>query len=386
MQWAPRINEMKKEHYLIALVTNNDDDVYCFRKELIEVFIKKGYEILISCPDGPKFELMKDIPFTFDKINIDRRGTNIVLDFLLYKHYILLFKKNHPDVILTYTAKPNIYASIAARQLGIPYINNVTGLGSVLNKNGLLKLLIMKLFKIAYSKATCIMFQNSSNVKFAQEQGWIKGDYRLIPGSGVALNRFPVQDYPEGGNGIEGQPVVFNYIGRIMHDKGVDDYIEAAKKVKEKYPSTEFNLIGFIEPTELHYQVELEELCKQKIVFYQGNQKDIKPFIACAHATIHPSTYGEGMSNVLLESAASGRPLITTDIPGCKETLDDGITGFIYHASDVDQLIERIISFLEMNNEDRQKMGLKGRLKVEKYFSRNIVIDAYVEEIERALY
>ena len=142
-------NRVDTKKPLIALVTNNDDDIYCFRKELIEGLLAEGYEMLISCPNGPKFEMMKDIPFIYDDPIIDRRGTNIIADGKLFLHYRKIFKKYRPDVVLTYTAKPNVYASVAARQLGIPYINNVTGLGSVLNKTGLMRAFIMFLFKTA---------------------------------------------------------------------------------------------------------------------------------------------------------------------------------------------------------------------------------------------
>ena len=370
---------------LIAVLTNNDDDIYCFRKELIEGLIKEGYEVLISCPYGEKFELLKDIDYIYDDPVIDRRGTNIVADFKLFCHYKKLFKKYRPKVVLTYTAKPNVYASIAARQLKIPYINNVTGFGSVLNKKGLMRTFIMKLFKTAYRGADCIMFQNSTNMQLALDNGMVKGRYRLIPGSGVDTNRYPLQEYPAGGNGLQGERVVFNYIGRILHDKGVDDYIAAAKKVKAKHPNVEFNMLGFIEPTELHYEAELKELGERDIVFYRGSQKDVRPFIARAHATIHPSIYGEGMSNVLLESAASGRPLITTDNPGCRETVNDKDTGFIYHGGNVDELVERIETFLAMPNEERRAMGERGREKVSKEFSRTIVVNAYLEEIEKII-
>ena len=312
-----------KDKQIIALLTNNDDDVYCFRKELIEALIAEGYEMLISCPDGPKFELMKDIPYIYDDPDIDRRGTNPVKDFGLMMHYRKLFKQYKPSVVLTYTAKPNVYASIAAHQLGIPVINNLTGLGSVVNETGLMKSFIMWLFKLAYRKSACMMFQNETNMHVAIDQGMVKGKYRLIPGSGVDTDRYPLQPYPDGGDGKTGATVVFNYIGRILHDKGVDDYIEAAKRIKKDYPQTEFNMLGFIEPTEIHYEQDLKELEAQGIVVYRGSQKDVKPFIARAHATIHPSTYGEGMSNVLLESASSGRFLITTNNPGCQETVDD---------------------------------------------------------------
>lgn len=370
---------------VIALLTNNDDDVYCFRLELIQAIMKAGYRMLISCPDGPKFEVMEDEyhlrkgkEFIYDNPEIDRRGTSVINDGKLMMHYYKLFKHYKPAVVLTYTAKPNVYASLVARELHIPVINNVTGLGSIVNETGIKQKFIMWLFKTAYRGSYCIMFQNSTNMKLAKKLVWVKGASKLIPGSGVALERYPVQDYPEGGNGIDGEPVVFNYIGRILHDKGVDDYIEAAKRIKKKHPATEFNMLGFIEPTESHYEKELKELGKQDIVYYIGSQKDVKPWIKRAHAIIHPSTYGEGMSNVLLENASSGRPIITTDNPGCRETVDDGKSGFIYHGGNIEQLVDRIEKFLAMSNEERKNMGLAGRKKIQKEFSREFVVKAYL--------
>ena len=370
---------------LIALVTNNDDDIYCFRKELIESLIVDGYEILISCPHGPKFELMKDISFKYDDPCIDRRGTNIITDSKLFIHYRKLFQKYRPEVVLTYTAKPNVYAGVAAKSLRIPYISNVTGLGSVLNKPWLMQAFIITLFKTAYRGADCVMFQNSTNMGLAIKSGMIKGDYRLIPGSGVDTERYPLQPYPDGGNGVFGEKIVFNYIGRILHDKGVDDYIEAAKRIKKKYPNTEFNMLGFVEPTENHYEKELVVLGNLGIVNYRGSQNDVKPWIARSHAIIHPSTYGEGMSNVLLENASSGRPIITTDNPGCLETVVDGESGLIYHGGDVDALVGKIETFLKFDNETRKKMGLTGRKYVKEKFSREIVIEAYKEKIKEIL-
>lgn len=370
---------------LIALLTNNDDDIYCFRKELIEALIEQGYEVLISCPYGEKFELMKGIPYKYDDPEIDRRGTSIINDGKLFLHYRKLFKKYRPAVVLTYTAKPNVYGSMAAHLQRIPVINNVTGLGSVLNKSGVMQKFIMALFKAAYRKSDCIMFQNSTNMELMKKLGMVKGDYKLIPGSGVDTDRYPLQDYPAGGDGKSGEKIVFNYIGRILHDKGVDDYIEAAKRIKKQYPQTEFNMLGFIEPTEIHYEKLLKELGKADIVQYRGSQKDVKPFIARAHATIHPSTYGEGMSNVLLESAASGRPLITTDNPGCQETVKAGETGFIYPGGNVNALCQTIETFLKMENEDRKEMGQRGRAYIKTNFSRDIVIKAYLEKIDEIL-
>jgi len=372
---------MKNQKHLIAILTNNDDDIYCFRKELIEDIINAGYEILISCPDGEKFDLMQHIEYRYDNPDIDRRGTNIAADLKLFFHYVRLFFKNKPSVVLTYTAKPNVYAGIAAYILGIPCISNVTGFGSVLNENGFKQKLIMTLFRFAFRRSACVMFQNLTNMKLAEESGMVKGEHMLIPGSGVNTERYPLQPYPDGGDGKTGEKVVFNYIGRILHDKGVDDYIEAAKRMKPEYPNTEFNMLGFIEPTEMHYKDLLASLDEKNIVKYRGSLKDIKSFVTASHATIHPSTYGEGMSNVLLESASSGRPIISTDNPGCMETFIDGQTGFLYHGGDVDALCEQIKKFLALPNEKRKKMGEKGREYIKENFSRDIVINAYLEKI-----
>ena len=376
-------NERKKP--LIALVTNNDDDVYCFRKEIIESLIENGYSVLISCPYGEKFKLIEDIEYIYDDPVIDRRGTSVTADAKLFFHYMSVLKKYRPDVVLTYTVKPNVYCGIASHILKIPVISNVKGFGSVLQKSGMIRKLIMTLFKISFRRSACVMFQNSTNMRLAEDSGMVKGGRMLIPGSGVNTDRFPLIKYPDGGDGINGGKVVFNYIGRILKEKGVDVYIEAAKKIKKKYPNTEFNMLGFIEPTEIHYEKELKELEKDGIIRYLGSQKDVRPFIALSHATIHPSMYGEGMSNVLLESASSGRPVITTDNPGCRETFIDGETGLLFKGGDADSLYNIIEKFLSMPNEARAEMGAKGREYIKSNFSRTIVADAYLKKIGEIL-
>lgn len=376
-------NERKKP--LIALVTNNDDDVYCFRKEIIDSLIKNGYSVLISCPYGEKLKLIDDIEYIYDDPVIDRRGTNVTADAKLFFHYMSVLKKYRPDVVLTYTVKPNVYCGIASHFLKIPVISNVTGFGSVLQKSGMIRKFIMTLFKISFRRSECVMFQNSTNMRLAEASGMVKGDRLLIPGSGVNTDRFPFIKYPDGGDGINGGKVVFNYIGRILKEKGVDVYIEAAKRIKKKYPNTEFNMLGFIEPTEIHYEKELKELEKDGIIRYFGSQKDVRPFIALSHATIHPSMYGEGMSNVLLESASSGRPVITTDNPGCRETFIDSETGLLFKGGDADSLCNIIERFLSMPNEARAEMGARGREYIKSNFSRDIVADAYLKKIGEIL-
>lgn len=372
---------MEKGKKRIALLNSSSDNVFCFRREIIEALAENGYEVLVSCPYGEMLELMADIPFTHENVKMDRRGMNILSDLSLCRQYWRFFRKYRPDMVLCYTAKPNVYGGLISRLLHIPYIVNVTGLGSVIKKSGVIQTLILRMFKMSYRHAACVFFQNKSNMKMALEHGMLKGDYEIIPGSGVNIERFPLQPYPDGGDGIHGKIVVFNYIGRVLHDKGIDDYIAAARKIKNKYPNTEFNVVGFIEPTESHYEQELSQLQKEGIICYRGNQKDVKPFLARAHATIHPSTYGEGMSNALLESAASGQPLITTDNPGCQETVDNGSTGFIYTGGKIDELVEAIEKILAMTNEERREMGRRGREKMEREFDRKIVVQAYLNKL-----
>lgn len=369
----------RKTKKLVAILTNHDDDIYCFRKEVIEKLVQEQYDVLICCPYGPKMNIMDDIDFKFEDIKIDRRGTNAFYDLMLFFKYLKIFKKYKPDVVLTYTIKPNVYGSIAAQMLKIPYVNNITGLGSVTTKSGLLKKIVIMLFKLAFRKSNCIFFQNEENMKLIKNKGLIKNDYMLIPGSGVNIERFQLQEYPK-----DSEKVIFNYIGRVLRDKGIDDYIEAAKKIRSKYDNVEFNIIGFIEPTEIHYKDTLEKLQQDGIVLYRGSQNDVRPFISRAHAIIHPSIYGEGMSNVLLENAASGRPIITTNNIGCKETVEDGVTGFIYEGGNLESLIEVIEKFLALKNEERKKMGLLGREKMCKYFSRSIVVDQYINVVNKA--
>ncbi len=372
---------------LIAIISNNDDDIYCFRKELIDSLIVNNYRILLSCPYGEKFELMKDYDWIYDNPDINRRGTNVIDDFKLFVHYFKLLKRHKPDILLTFTSKPNVYANIAARLLNIAYIPNVTGLGSVLKKSVLFQKFFMFLYRIAFIKASCIMFQNIQNYELAKTNQVINSEYHIIPGSGVAVERYPLQDYPNGGDGRNGYTIVFNYIGRILKDKGVNDFISAAKIIKTKYPNTEFNIIGFIEPSEQYYVNELKELEEKKIVFYRGSQKDVRPWIKRSHAIIHPSVYGEGVSNVLLENACSGRPIITTDNIGCKNTVINGITGLVYHGGNIEDLVDNIEIFISrLSNEQRKQMGLEGRAKVEKEFNRQIVVNAYLEEISKILY
>lgn len=362
----------------IALLNCHGDDVFCFRKEIIDTLVVKGYNVLLSCPESDRLDCFRNNPHIFiEDVYIDRRGTNPFKDLKLTYDYWKLFRKYRPDVVCTFTIKPNLYGSYAADLLGIPHINNITGLGSGFVNGGLVQKIVKILYRVALRKTVKVFFQNKENQQTAINTGLVGKNtpHECIPGSGVNLTRFHYTPKEDNGK------IVFNYIGRVLKDKRVDDYIEAARIIKKKYDSVEFNIIGFVEPTELHYNNLLKELENDGIVHYCGSVNDVCPLINASDAIIHPSSYGEGMSNVLLETAASGRAIITTHISGCKECVNDEESGYIYPAENVKELVNRIEKFIALTPEERTAMGLAGRKKVEAEFDRNVVVNKYLEEI-----
>lgn len=362
------IVDMKK----ILILANNDVGLYNFRKELLEALMEQGYEVYISLPVGEKVEQLRQMGCIFIETPVNRRGTNPLTDLKLTFKYFKIVKSIKPDVVLTYTIKPNIYGSIACRMLKIPYINNITGLGSgFINKRLISKLLVM-MYKTAIKKSNMVFFQNSNDMNYMLNLGVISGKHKLLPGSGVNLDQFEYTSYPPG------DKVVFNFIGRVMKEKGIEQYLMAAKTIKQRYPHTQFNIIGFIEPTEVHYNELIADYEAKNYIKYHGFQKDIGLFIKNSHCLIQPS-YHEGMSNVLLESAAVGRALIASDIPGCREVIENN--GYVFVMGDVHDLVDKIERFIQLPYEHKVKMGKMSRQKVEREFDRQIVIDSYMQEI-----
>ena len=365
----------------VALLNCHGDDVYCFRKEIIEGLVDKGCQVILSCPESRRLDCFRGQDnIIIEDVKIDRRGTNPINDFKLLLHYVRLFKKHRPDIVCTFTIKPNVYGSIAADLLGIPHINNITGLGSGFQNGGIVQQVVKILYRTALRKSKKVFFQNEDNQRVAIQTGLIssKIPHECIPGSGVNLSRFEFKEKT-----TSDDKVVFNYIGRVLKDKRIDDYLDAAQIIKARYQNAVFNIIGFIEPTELHYQKLLKDLEEKGVVHYCGSVDDVRPLVYVSDAIVHPSSYGEGISNVLLETAACGRAIITTDTVGCKDCVKDNISGLVYHAEDVDQLVQKVESFILMTPEVRRAMGLNGRKFVENQFDRNIVVNKYIDEICR---
>ena len=358
----------------ILVLSNYDMGLYKFRQELLKEAVKTN-EVFFCVPEGDFVDLLRDIGGTYIPCSLlNRHGTNPIRECQLLKYYKKILRNIKPDIVFTYTIKPNVYGGMACSLLRIPYVVNITGLGTAIEKEGALQKFIILLHKIGLRKAQMVFFQNLSNKEFMLKHGVIKGEYDVLPGSGVNLDQYELLSYPND------DFVHFVFIARIMKEKGIEQYLEAAKVIRSRHINTRFHVCGFCEQD---YEKILKILDKSGIIVYHGLVKDMKPIYQMASCIVHPSYYPEGISNVLLESAASGRPIITTDRPGCREVVDDGVNGYLVMQKDCIDLIEKIEAFLSLSVEDRKKMGIEGRKKVTKEFDRRIVVEKYMNEVAK---
>jgi galacturonosyltransferase len=360
----------------ILILANFGMGLYKFRKELLEELISQDNEVYISLPNDEYVPKLEKLGCKFIETHVDRRGTNPIRDLLLLFFYKNLISSLKPDVVLTYTIKPNVYGGIACKITKIPYIANVTGLGTSVENEGLIKKITLALYKLGLNKASCVFFQNEANRKFFIDKNIVKVKTNLIPGSGVNLEQYVFEEYPSSDEKIK-----FLFIGRIMKAKGIEELLGAAKEVRQKYPNVQIDLVGSYEED---YTQQIDELEKLGIVNYHGKQEDVHEYIKKAHAAILPS-YHEGIANVLLESASSGRPILASKVPGCIETFDEGVSGMGFEVKNVDSLVEAIVKFIMLPHDQKKAMGIAGRSKMEREFDRSIVINAYIEEIKNIM-
>lgn len=363
---------MKKR---VLILANNASGLYDFRNELLLRLLKE-YEVHVSLPDEDDVPEIADEGCIVHHTFLERRGMNPVKDGKLMIQYLKLIREVKPNVVLTYTIKPNIYGSLCCRLKRIPYIVNITGLGSAFEEDGLLRKLVVFLYKIALKKASCVFFQNAKNKDIFDNFGIRGKKVRLVPGSGVNLDRHVFEEYP-----AKDEPVRLVFVGRIMKEKGIDELLYAAKEIKQEFPEVIFQLIGSYEED---YKEVVEKLQQAGVVEFIGYQKIIHPFYTKASAAVMPS-YHEGMSNVVLESAATGRPVLASDIPGCREGFDDGITGIGFVPRDKQAFYEAVKRFLNLSYEERKEMGKRARKKIEQEFDRRIVVESYIEEMEKII-
>lgn len=361
----------------ILVLSNSFGGLHSFRKEVFQALRDNGYEVYISCPigeDTQKAAWFENIGCKNIDMQFNRQGTNPWADFKLMLRYRKLIKEIKPKAVLSYTIKPNLYGGMACALCGVPQIVNITGLGAAVEYPGLMQKFTIFLYKLGLRKTTLAFFQNDANRQFCIGHGMVKCQTQLIPGSGVNLQHHVQQAFP-----AESEPIRFTFVSRIRREKGIDEYLAAAEAIKQKYPNTEFHVLGGCEGD---YEERLKALHERGTIVFHGRQADVRPFFGQAQCTIHPTFYPEGMSNVLLESCATGRAIITTDRPGCREVVDNGVNGYIVKEQNSADLIEKVEQFIQLPYEKRKAMGLAARQKVEREFDRQIIVDAYLKALE----
>lgn len=359
----------------VLILANSIVGLFSFRKEVVQALIDKGYNVYISIPRGEEVKeqyfINKGCRLLYH--HIDRRGINPCQDLKLLYSYYKTIKRIKPVVVLTYTIKPNIYGGIASRVNSVPQLANITGLGSSINGTGWLSKFSLILYRLGLSKARTVFYQNEMIKTFCQKNHIGKNGV-LLPGSGVNLEWHGFHPYP-----LNDSIITFLFIGRVMKDKGIDEFMAMVKHIRSRYDNVEFHILGGCEE---NYQSILNQLQNDGFLKWHGSVSDIRPYIKSAHCTVLPS-YHEGMANVLLETCAAGRPIIASNINGCKEAIDEGVNGFLCEARNVESLIKKVEAFLLLSYKEKQQMGLAARKKVEREFDRQIVVNKYLKEIEQ---
>ena len=350
----------------ILIITNHSYMLYRFRLELIQELMKT-HEVVLSMPFVGHEDDFKALGIRCIETDVDRRGINPKTDLKLFSTYRKLLNDERPDMVITYSIKPNIYGGLACRLAGIPYCANVQGLGTAFQRKGLAQFVTV-LYKLALGKAKTVFFENTANAEEFCRRGILPaGKETVLPGAGINLDHYPCIPYPEN------EAVHFLYLGRIMKEKGMDELFAAMRRLREKFGAgVILDIVGFYDDEA--YKAQVEQLVAEGIAVYHGFQSDPAPYYAAADCVVLPS-YHEGMSNVLLEAAATGRPVITSDIPGCREAVEDGKTGLLCKARDCASLYEQMARMAETSPAERQAMGQAARKKMLREFDKRLVVE-----------
>lgn len=357
----------------ILILANSSGGLYDFRNELVKRLLER-YEVAASLPDTVKTDLLEQEGVKIIHTPINRRGVNPREDWKLYRAYRSLLAEYKPDVVLTYTIKPNVYGGYACARLGIPYITTVTGLGSAFEKTGALLELVKALYRKGLSKAACVFFQNRENRELFHSYGLVSGRDALVSGSGVDLSVWQPMPYPQ-----STEITNFMYVGRIMKEKGIEEFLSAAEVLHGE--KVTFSLAGYCDED---WQKILDAKEREGVILQLGFHTDMHELYEKCSAVVMP-TYHEGMSNVLCEASACARPVIASNISGCREIFEDGVTGYGFAPRSADALKEALKKFLALPVSTRAAMGRSARDKMEREFDRRKVAAAYMAEIERAL-
>lgn len=355
----------------ILIITNHSYMLYRFRRELIAQ-LQQEHEVVLSMPFVGHEDDFQNMGLRCIDTDIDRRGISFITDLKLVETYHRLLRAERPDLVLTYSVKPNIYAGILCEKMNIPFCANVQGLGTAFQRKGLAKF-VTALYRSALKKAKVVFFENEGNAQeFVDRKILPREKITVLPGAGVNLERYPLTPYPEN------DQVHFLYLGRFMKEKGIDELFAAMRRLHcELGDKVQLDLVGFFDDD---YEDQVKALVEDGIAVFYGFQTNPAPFYAAADCVVLPS-YHEGMSNVLLEAASMGRPVITSDIHGCMEAVDPGVSGLLCRVKDADDLYQKMLEVANMSRSQREQMGLAARRKVERVFEKNMVVKKTIDTI-----
>ena len=352
----------------ILILANNDIGLYKFRKELLEELLKKN-KVYFCVPYGEHVEKIKSLGCKYIKTEMDRRGINPFVDLKLVLRYDKIVKKLKPDLVITYTIKPNIYGSFICRLNKISCAVNITGLGTAFQKNGIIKFLVVNLYRLSLKKAKVVFFENSSNRdEFIKNRICSTKIMHVLNGAGINTEEFNYLDYPD--NDV----FKFLFIGRVMKEKGINELFVALKRLKSAGNKVALDVVG---PCEEKYEGILKKYENEGWLRYYGYQENVKPFIASCDCFVLPSWH-EGMANTNLECASSGRPIITSNIPGCKEAVTEG-SGLLCEPKNVESLYEAMKKMIQVDN--REEMGIVGHNYMKNVFDKKKVVAETIKHI-----
>ena len=378
----------------IAVIANTSWYLYNFRLTLMQSLVVAGHEVIAVGPLDNYAEKLAAAGIQHCAIPLTGASINPLRELRTVWALHRIFREEGVEVVLSYTPKGNIYGAMAAAMNGLPTVPNVSGLGRVFIRQSPLTWLVKKLYRFTFGRSARVFFQNQDDLDmFVRLRLVDAGKAVRLPGSGVNLARFsssaqadtPLADKPAraGGEKPEGaKKFVFLLVARLLWDKGVGEYVEAARKVREKYPAAEFRLLGFLDvqnPSAIP-RAQVEAWVEEGVVRYLGSTDDVLPFLREADCVVLPS-YREGCPRTLLEAAAMAKPLITTDAPGCRDTVDDGVTGFLCCLRDAEDLADKMLQMIEMDHDHFVAMGQRGREKMMREFDERIVINRYLDVV-----
>ncbi|MCB0645515.1 MAG: glycosyltransferase family 4 protein [Saprospiraceae bacterium] len=372
------------ERKRIVLVANTTWNIFNFRLNVIQKLVDEGHEVYVLAPVDEYIAYKENFPGVvhIGLSHLDRDSTNPLKDLFLVGELYRKYKKIKPSLIIHYTHKPNIFGSIAAMFAKIKSINVITGLGYSFIHKGWINTAMKALYRMVSSKAVLTVFENQDDLKLFIEEGLVdEGRAVSIKGCGVDASYYLPQP-----NGIFHETTTFTFIGRLLKDKGVREFAEAAKVIKARYPKTHFVMLGDFDqenPSTIERDQLLDWL-NNDVVEYRGFVRDVRPYVSKSDCIILPS-YREGLPRIILEGMAMAKPIITCDTAGCRETVDSGINGFLVQPRNVAALVSGIEQFMDLSAEEQKEMGRKGRAMVEELFDSKIIAAELYEHIKKHL-